>query len=108
VWRVIILSFLGGVMAGNAFPHFVRGITKKRYPTRFGNGPITNVVAGWAGLVVAVLLLSWAHVGQHPAWAFGAAAVGVLLIGLFHAGPGAFGRPETPQPGGADSASGVG
>ena len=99
MWRVIILSFLGGVMAGNAFPHFVRGITKRRYPSRLGNGPVTNVVAGWAGLVVAALLLSWAHVGQHPVWAFGAAAVGVLLIGLFHAGPGAFGRPDAPPQG---------
>jgi len=99
VLRVIILSFLVGVIAGNAFPHFVRGITKKPYPNRLGNGPVTNVVAGWAGLVIAALLLFWAHVGQHPGWAFGAAAVGVLLIGLFHAGPGAFGRPDAPRPG---------
>jgi hypothetical protein len=55
VWQAIILSFLGGVMGGNAFPHFARGITKKPYPNRLGNGPITNLVAGWAGLVLAAL-----------------------------------------------------
>ncbi|MDN3354322.1 hypothetical protein [Actinomadura sp. DC4] len=94
MWQTIVLSLLGGVSAGNAFPHFVHGITKKRYPNVTGNGPVPNLVAGWAGLVIAALLLHWAHVLRHPEAAFGAAAVGVLLIGLFHAGPGAFGRPE--------------
>ena len=97
MWQTIILGFLGGVTGGNSFPHFVRGITRERYPNVTGNGPITNVVAGWAGLVLAALLLHWAHAGRHPEWAFGSIAVGVLLIGLFHAGPGAFGRPEAPD-----------
>ena len=97
MWQAIVLSFLGGVMGGNAFPHFARGITKMPYPNRLGNGPITNLVAGWAGLVLAALLLYWAHTKAHPAWSFASAAVGVLLIGLFHAGPGAFGRPD-PRP----------
>jgi uncharacterized membrane protein YeaQ/YmgE (transglycosylase-associated protein family) len=97
MWQAIILSFLGGVVGGNAFPHFTRGITKKQYPNRLGNGPITNVVAGWAGLVLAALLLYWARGSQHPAWSFASAALGVLLIGLFHAGPGAFGRSDAPR-----------
>jgi hypothetical protein len=97
MWQTITLSLLGGVTAGNAFPHFVRGITKRRYPNVTGNGPVPNLVAGWAGLVLAALLFHWAHVGRHPAWSFGVAALGVLLIGLFHAGPGAFGRREAPQ-----------
>jgi hypothetical protein len=46
---------------------------------------------------LAALLIYWAHDDQHPAWAFGFAALGVLLIGLFHAGPGAFGRPDAPK-----------
>ncbi|GAA4607447.1 hypothetical protein GCM10023195_28260 [Actinoallomurus liliacearum] len=94
MWQTIGLSLLGGVMGGNAFPHFVHGITKKRYPNLTGNGPIPNVVAGWAGLVLATLFIYWAHGDRHPAAAFGFAALGVLLIGLFHAGPGAFGQPE--------------
>jgi hypothetical protein len=97
MWQTIILGFLGGVMGGNAFPHFVHGITRKRYPNVTGNGPIPNLIAGWAGLVLAALLIYWAHDDQHPAWAFGFAALGVLLIGLFHAGPGAFGRPDPPK-----------
>ncbi|WP_067698986.1 hypothetical protein [Nocardia jejuensis] len=92
MWPALTLGFLGGLMAGNAVPHFVRGITKQRYPTVWGGGPIPNLIAGWAGLVIAALLLHTAfHDHPHP-WAFSAAALGVLLIGLFHAGPGAFGH----------------
>ncbi|WP_433240718.1 hypothetical protein [Actinomadura nitritigenes] len=98
MWQTIVLSGLGGVVGGNALPHFVRGITRERYPNLTGNGPLPNLVGGWAGLVVALLLVHWADPGRHPGWAFGSAAAGVLLIGLFHAGPGAFGRKETPTP----------
>lgn len=94
VLPTVLLSVLSGVIGGNALPHFLRGITRRRYPSALGNGPVPNLVAGWVGLVLAALLLAWAHPAGHPAWSFGAAAVGVLLIGLFHAGPGAFGRPE--------------
>ncbi|QFG23198.1 hypothetical protein [Actinomadura sp. WMMB 499] len=97
MWSAIVLGFLGGVMGGNALPHFVRGITRRSYPCALGNGPVPNLVAGWAGLVLSVLLLAWAGPGEHPGPAFGAAAAGVLAIGLFHAGPGAFGRREEPS-----------
>jgi hypothetical protein len=97
MWQTIILGFLGGVMGGNAFPHFVHGITRKRYPNVTGNGPIPNLIAGWAGLVLAALLIYWAHGDRHAAWTFGFVALGVLLIGVFHAGPGAFGRPDAPE-----------
>lgn len=98
MWQAIILSFLGGLTGGNAFPHFVRGVTRRQYPSALGNGPVPNIIAGWTGLVLAALLLHWAHVGRHPALSFAVAASGVLLIGLFHAGPGAFGRRDTPEP----------
>ncbi|WP_236792420.1 hypothetical protein [Amycolatopsis sp. GM8] len=92
MWQTIVLSLLAGLVGGNALPHFLRGITKRRYPNVMGNGPVPNLVAGWAGLVLAALLGYWAGPGAHPAPAFAGVAVGVLLIGLFHAGPGAFGR----------------
>ena len=88
----LLLGFAGGVCAGNAIPHFVRGITKQRYPNIWGGGPIPNVLAGWGGLVLAALLLHNAFDGPSTAWAFSAMSAGVLVIGLFHAGPGAFGR----------------
>jgi hypothetical protein len=94
MWQTVLLSLLAGVLGGNALPHFIRGITRRRYPSALGNGPVPNFIAGWVGLVVTALLLQWAHLEAHPGPAFAAIAVGVLLIGLFHAGPGAFGRRE--------------
>ncbi len=88
----LALAFLGGLLAGNAIPHFVRGITRQRYPNAWGGGPVPNVVAGWAGLVLSAVALHAAFHGREPLWPFCATALGVLLIGLFHAGPGAFGR----------------
>jgi drug/metabolite transporter (DMT)-like permease len=98
MWATLLLSLLGGLLGGNALPHFVRGITRRRYPSAVGNGPVANLVAGWVGLVLAVLVFVWAAPEQHPVAAFAAGAVGVLLIGLFHAGPGAFGRREDTGP----------
>lgn len=98
MWHVIALGFFGGLLAGNALPHFVRGITKRSYPCAFGNGPIPNLIAGWSGFVLAALCLWWADLPTHPLAAFASVSVGVLAIGLFHAGPGAFGRrPASPH-----------
>jgi len=94
MWHLILLGFLGGLLAGNALPHFIRGITRQNYPSALGNGPVTNLVGGWVLLVVAALCLWWADLPSQPVAAFASVSVGVLLIGLFHAGPGAFGRPE--------------
>jgi hypothetical protein len=88
---VPLLGFLAGVLGGNAIPHFVRA-PGSAIPTYGVVGPVPNVVAGWGGLVLAVLLLHMAFDGPSRMAAFIATAVGVLLIGLFHAGPGAFGR----------------
>ena len=97
MWQAIVFGFWGGVMGANGYPHFTRGITRKRYPGAFGNGPVPNLIAGWVLLVIAAVLFYFAHVSRHPEWSIGAAAVGVLLMGLFHAGPGALGRPEPPD-----------
>jgi hypothetical protein len=88
----IILSFFAGVIGANAIPHFVKGITKESYPMVFGNSSVPNLIAGWVGLVLSALLGYWARVDHYPIWAFVFGALGVLLMGLFHAGPGAFGK----------------
>ncbi|MEV6032664.1 hypothetical protein AB0L65_16005 [Nonomuraea sp. NPDC052116] len=92
MWQTIVLGFLGGLLAGNGLPHFIRGITRRRYPSALGNGPVPNLIAGWAGLVLGGLLLWWAHIDRYPELSFASIGTSVLLIGLFHAGPGAFGR----------------
>lgn len=88
----IVLSFLAGVFAGNAFPHFVKGITREAYPNVFGGSPMSNFLVGWFGFVTAAGLVYLAHPGSHPFVSFAAGALGVIAMGLFHAGHGAFGR----------------
>ena len=90
MWQAIVLSFLGGLMGANGVPHFVKGISKEEYPTVLGNSPVRNVVAGWAGLVIAALLVLWAHVERYPVESFIFGSLGVLFMGLFHALGGAF------------------
>jgi hypothetical protein len=92
MWQTVMLSFLAGVMGGNAIPHFVKGITKEPYPNLLGNSPVPNLVAGWSALIITVVLVDTAKVESYPVWAFLSGALGVLLIGLFHAWHGAFGR----------------
>lgn len=85
MWQTILLSLVAGAMAANATPHFVKGITNEAYPNVVGGSPVSNLVAGWAGFVLTALLVSWAHAQRHPIWAFASGALGVLLMGLFHA-----------------------
>lgn len=92
MWQTIALTFLAGVFAANATPHFVRGITKQHFPTIFGSGPLVNVVVGWAGFVIAALLFVASRAEAHPRPAFVAASLGVLAMAVFHAWIGAFGK----------------
>ncbi|MEO3794382.1 hypothetical protein ABGB14_29570 [Nonomuraea sp. B10E15] len=101
--QTILLSFLAGVLAANATPHFVKGITRERFPTLFGTSPLVNLVAGWAMYVIAITLVITGELGGHPIPALAAGAAGVLAMGVFHAQGGAFvlGR----RPAGAASGS---
>ena len=92
MWQTGILSFFAGAMGANGVPHFVKGITKEPYPNLFGNSPVPNLVGGWTMFVVAALLGRRAHPERYPTLAFASGALGILLMELFHAGPGAFGR----------------
>lgn len=91
MWQTFALTFLAGVFAANATPHFVRGITKQHFPSIFGSGPLINVVVGWTGFVIAGLLFVASRAAAHPRIAFVATALGVLVMAVFHAWIGAFG-----------------
>ncbi|QWU16174.1 hypothetical protein SAMN04487895_11411 [Paenibacillus sophorae] len=88
----VILSFFAGVFGANAFPHFVKGITKEPFPTPFGPSPVINFLAGWVMFIIAGILGYWAHIGENPTGAIISIAIGVLLMGIFHSWIGAFGR----------------
>ena len=100
MWTTILLTFFAGVFAANATPHFVKGITKEPFPTPLGHGPLINLVAGWGMYVIAALLLASADVTAWPWPAAVSGAIGVLVMGVFHAQVGAFGKrpPAEPAP----------
>jgi hypothetical protein len=91
----VLLSFFAGVMGANGTPHFVKGITKEQFTAAFSAAPLPNLIGGWAMYVIAALLLIWAHPAHHPLAALIAGALGVLLMGVFHATIGAFGKQPT-------------
>ncbi|WP_146059112.1 hypothetical protein [Actinomadura rubteroloni] len=88
----VIMSFLAGVWLGNGIPHFVRGVTKKPYPSALGNSPVPNLIAGWLAIATTPLFLLLVHPAEHPIASWISAMLGMLAIGIFHAGPGAFGK----------------
>lgn len=96
-----LLMFASGLFGANALPHFVSGITKSSYPMIFSNRPVPNLLAGWVSFVIAGLLWMAARPEIYPVPAFIACAIGALLMGLFHAGPGAFGRKDPDRERGA-------
>lgn len=92
MWTTALFALFAGVFAANAVPHFVKGITKEPFPTPFGPSPVVNLVAGWGMFCLAGVLAYAAGIPGHPLAAALAGALGVLVMGLFHAAIGAFGR----------------
>ena len=90
MWTAVICGFVGGLWAGNAAPHFLKGIGRESYPTVLGDSALVNFLAGWVGLMLAMGFLAWAA-AVGPGLVVGlSAALGVLLMGTFHALGGAF------------------
>jgi hypothetical protein len=85
MFQTIALGLLAGLFLANGVPHFFKGVFNERYPTVFGGGPVPNLVAGWASLVIGALLLVAADVTAEPLAGGAALALGTLLMGLFHA-----------------------
>jgi hypothetical protein len=92
MWLTTTLTLLAAVLATNAVPHFVKGLTKEPFPSLLGPAPAVNVVAGWAMLVAAVVVGWAADVPAHPWASLAAAGAGSLAMALFHAIHGAYGR----------------
>jgi hypothetical protein len=93
--EAIILGFVAGVFGGNGIPHFFRGITRRSYPMVFSAKPVPNLVVGWIALTLTPLFFLPKSVHEHYVATYCSGMVGLLLIGLFHAGPGAFGKTQS-------------
>lgn len=86
MWQLYVFSILGGLLAANGVPHFIKGGLGKTHQTPFSkrSSPIVNVVWGWVNFALAAVSLHFAHVWAHEYRAFVLFAVGALAITLFN------------------------
>lgn len=79
-----IFSFLAGIFATLGVPHFVRGVTGKRYNGIFSKSvsAVENVIWGWVSFVVAAFLLHFSHPWAHLYRASGLFGVAVLITAI--------------------------
>jgi hypothetical protein len=64
-WYIAVAHFFAGAFLSNGVPHFVNGISGRRFPTPFASppgvglsSPTLNVVWGFANIVVGSVLLA--------------------------------------------------
>ncbi|HUY53205.1 MAG TPA: hypothetical protein VMV24_01360 [Candidatus Dormibacteraeota bacterium] len=84
MWQLYVYSFVAGLFGVNGIPHFISGITGKKFKTPFGesSSAVTNVIWGWLNFVAAMLLLYWANVHQHLLRAFMMVGLGTLIMSI--------------------------
>jgi hypothetical protein len=87
MWQLYVYSFLAGIIGANGVPHFVRGISGKKYQTPFGknSSAIVNVTWGWVNFVVAGMLVYSSGFHAHILRAFALIALGALVTGVISA-----------------------
>lgn len=89
-WYVYAAYFFGGAFLGNFVPHFVNGVSGRKFPSPFGkppgkglSSPLSNVLWGLFNLVVAYLLIF--RVGDFDIRQLaqvGTVGLGLLAIGV--------------------------
>jgi hypothetical protein len=81
----IVLSLFSGLFLGNGIPHFTEGNIGKEHPIPFGRSAAVNVITGWIMFVIAGILWHYADKTNYSVLSYTFGALGLLLIGLFHA-----------------------
>jgi hypothetical protein len=89
-WYVYLAYFFGGAFLGNFAPHFVNGVSGRKFPSPFakppGKGlssPLVNVLWGFFNLLIAYLLIF--RVGDFDIRKLaqaGTVGLGILAIGV--------------------------
>ena len=89
-WLVYLACIAGGAFLANGVPHFVYGISGKKFHSPFASPPVkglssavVNVIWGLVNFIIACLLLKWAGAGD-PAfdWKTLAAAIGAIITSI--------------------------
>jgi hypothetical protein len=82
-WYVYLAHFFAGVFLANGVPHFVSGISGRKFQTPFASppgvgesSPIVNVLWGFANFVIGYLLLT--GIGHFTS----GASIDSLVVGL--------------------------
>ena len=64
MWTVYVAYFFAGAFLANSMPHFINGVSGRKFPSPFahppGRGlssPVVNVLWGFANFVIGYLLL---------------------------------------------------
>jgi hypothetical protein len=89
-WYVYVVHFIGGVVLANGVPHFVNGISGRRFQSPFArppgvgeSSPLVNVLWGFANLVVGIILVRlWHGIAPRPPGDIAAILVGVLVAAV--------------------------
>ena len=89
-WYVYLAHFVAGVVLANAVPHFVNGISGRKFQSPFASppgvgesSPMVNVIWGLANLVIGYLLLTGVgHFTLRPSLDSLAVGLGVVVISL--------------------------
>jgi len=89
-WYIYIAYFFGGAFLGNFVPHFVSGVSGRKFPSPFSkppgkrlSSPLSNVLWGLFNLLLAYLLIF--KVGDFDIRQLaqaGAVGLGLLAIGI--------------------------
>jgi hypothetical protein len=92
-WYIYVAYFFGGAFLGNFVPHFINGISGRKFPSPFseppGKGsssPLINVLWGLLNLVISYFLIF--KVGDFDIRQFthvGMVGLGILFIGVLSA-----------------------
>jgi hypothetical protein len=89
-WTVYLAHFFAGVFLSNGVPHFVNGISGRRFPSPFasppGRGesrPVVNVFWGLANFLLGYgLLAGVGHFSLAPSFDLLAVAVGSIFMSV--------------------------
>jgi hypothetical protein len=88
-WYHYPAFFLGGIFLANFVPHFVAGVSGRRFPSPFAtppfqgfSSPVVNVLWGLSNLCAAYLLLMLANFEPRRTLDVGITALGFTLASI--------------------------